>query len=74
MLGIICLLIFLSSSKDPVAEILPAKTTDDVKEFVVPLELQSGFVLPEGIEDNRFLLAFGNFNCYFTFTISKNPF
>jgi len=46
------------SSKDPVAEVLPAKTTD-VKEFVVPLELQSGFVLPEGIEDNRFLLAFG---------------
>ena len=45
------------SSDDPTKEVLdaPKKSAD----LVVPLEVQSGFTLPEGVTANRFLLTFG---------------
>ena len=46
-----------SASDDPKQEVLPVKTA--VKEEILPLEVQAGFNLPEGISPNRFLLAFG---------------
>ena len=45
-------------SNDPVDEVV-TKTTDNA-DPIVPLELQTGFSLPDGVDSSRFLLAFGN--------------
>lgn len=41
---------------DPVEE-APAKAVGE--DSIIPLEIQAGFSLPEGVDANRFLLAFG---------------
>ena len=38
---------------------MPAKNIDNA-DLIVPLELQAGFALPNGVDTSRFLLAFGN--------------
>ena len=38
---------------------MPAKNIDNA-DLIVPLELQAGFALPNGVDSSRFLLAFGN--------------
>jgi hypothetical protein len=44
-------------TNDPVQEVVPSKSaTGDV---LIPLEVQSGFTLPAGVDGNRFLLSIG---------------
>jgi len=44
-------------SNDPVQEVVPSKSASN--DVLIPLEVQAGFAVPEGVDGNRFLLAFG---------------
>jgi hypothetical protein len=41
---------------NPVNEVSVKSLSEDT---VIPLQIQSGFNIPEGVDSNRFLLAFG---------------
>ena len=57
-------------SSDPVQEVVPS--TSSSGEGLIPLEVQSGFTLPQGVDGTRFLLAIGTVHLFIIqFCISK---
>lgn len=54
--------ILIFRSNDPVQEVVASKSAPS--DVLIPLEIQSGFSLPEGVDGNRFLLSIGIFHLF----------